>query len=345
MDMAPSQSKDASEISFKSKEALKKEKQREQTRLRMRNMRERRAEECKEKDKNREKETRQSHGEEIRKKEAEQKQQKRKSEIERTKLAEMSKQKRSSGDGDEIRKQEAKRKREKRASADGDDMRAKEAKRKHEKRASSDGDEVRAKEAKRKHEKRASADGDEMRAKEAKRKHDKRASDGDGMRKTARKNDREKERKRKEKLNLASFNDTDVKDNTSFRNFESNPEQSILLYLLNSGSARFKGLDELEKLDPDSIEYQAKVEELVKEVNDEVPTDEELHNLAKEYLLKQGRGASAYTGLNHQLHREEGFNVPTCDSYIITCGACGFRDAERGRTSALAKLSCWSITI
>ena len=114
----------------------------------------------------------------------------------------------------------------------------------------------------------------------------------------------------------------------SFKHFEQNPETAVLQYLLNSGLEKFRGLDDLGDLESGTIDYEGKLQAIVKEIKEEVPTRDQLHKLIEKYLTKQGRGSHSFPGIDHMVHKHDGFDVLTLDSYIMTCGACGYRDAE-----------------
>jgi hypothetical protein len=75
--------------------------------------------------------------------------------------------------------------------------------------------------------------------------------------------------------------------------------------------------------------------------------ESKINSLIQEYMLKQGRGTPQVDGLSHELHKEDDFCVPTRDSYLITCGACGYRDLERSvacTTAKLSQLSCLTLS-
>ena len=74
---------------------------------------------------------------------------------------------------------------------------------------------------------------------------------------------------------------------------------------------------------------------LVKQVQDEVPSEEELCNLLKNYFEAQGRG-----GIDGVSHNMEGL-PGTVDAAILSCGSCGVRRPQRSsqKTQKMIKVS------
>ncbi len=131
--------------------------------------------------------------------------------------------------------------------------------------------------------------------------------------------------------NRASFSLSEESADISFEDFERYPEAAILLHLLNSGNNKFPDLDDLD-FDGDSDEWDpAVVERLLKEIQEEVPTPEELCEMLRKYCQAQGRGG--VEGVDHQV---EGL-PKTVDAPILSCGSCGIRRPQRG-SEKLAKV-------
>ena len=93
-----------------------------------------------------------------------------------------------------------------------------------------------------------------------------------------------------------------------------------MLWHLNSGSHRFQEAENLASIDDN------KKKQLIHEIESEVLTDMERENLIEKYLHLQGRGGycdKPYDEDNPQFGR---------DARILTCGACGVRNFQRGNT-------------
>ena len=124
-------------------------------------------------------------------------------------------------------------------------------------------------------------------------------------------------------LRRATFSTMEETEDITFAGFEQNPETAILLHLMNSGNAKFEDLDNIDfDCEPEEWDSEA-VGRLVKQVLDEVPSEEELCNLLENYFEAQGRGG--IDGVSHSIEGLPG----TVDAAILSCGSCGVRRPQR----------------
>ncbi len=85
-------------------------------------------------------------------------------------------------------------------------------------------------------------------------------------------------RKRETTQKDASSENFDMKgvtENTSFHKFEQDPETAVLLFLLNSGSERFREIGR-DLYDADGNVDSKSIETLIDQIRNEVLTEEEL---------------------------------------------------------------------
>ena len=133
---------------------------------------------------------------------------------------------------------------------------------------------------------------------------------------------REEEVRKKEGKRVSFATKWDAMDDgTEFSFFESDPEEAALLCCANSGTGRFKDVDNIDDSDPGVADTaRRKVEE---EMDKEAPTAEHEHELMGEFYKKMGIfgfGRVAAPSDGESLHR----NAP-----IKTCACCGVKDMER----------------
>jgi chemotaxis protein histidine kinase CheA len=121
----------------------------------------------------------------------------------------------------------------------------------------------------------------------------------------------------------ANFNMTSLPEDTSplFYEFENCPEASALLYHLNSGHEEFNKTDSFleEALHSDSsVLDEIKLDEIRKEIFDQILSDEELAVLLQKYVCYQGRS------MKNQIHHCQGL-PDSVDPHQLVCGMCGIR--------------------
>ena len=133
---------------------------------------------------------------------------------------------------------------------------------------------------------------------------------------------REEEVRKKEGKRVSFATKWDAMDDgTEFSFFESDPEEAALLCCANSGTGRFKDVDNIDDSDPGVADTaRRKVEQ---EMDKEAPTAEHEHKLMGEFYKKMGIfgfGRVAAPSDGESLHG----NAP-----IKTCACCGVKDMER----------------
>jgi hypothetical protein len=166
----------------------------------------------------------------------------------------------------------------------------------------------------------------------------------DRLRRTSNQKERRKIQVEQIETKRAKFSDTQTKSDISFANFEIHPETAVMLYHMNCGYEKFRGLDDLESPEQlSSDESMEIINKLKEEIQNEVPTPEELNKICTDYLTKQGRGNSSFKDVKHNLHELSASTFHTKDTLIATCGSCGYRDAERGEPLTHVMLSSLNI--
>jgi hypothetical protein len=127
---------------------------------------------------------------------------------------------------------------------------------------------------------------------------------------------------------VVDFSTSKMVPDSNFNAFEQNPEVAAMLWHFNSGFQRFNGIENLTKDDPD-LHRKIKGEVLAEKLS-----NEEKNCLINDYLHAMGRGG--YDGAKHEApsHRPNRFGGPKegRDAPMLTCGSCGVKEVERGRT-------------
>ena len=127
---------------------------------------------------------------------------------------------------------------------------------------------------------------------------------------------------------VVDFSTLETGPDSNFQAFEQNPEVAAMLWHVNSGFNQFNGVENLTEDDP-----QLK-QKVVEEILAQKLSNEEKDALINDYLHAMGRGG--YNGEKfglplHCPHRSGGPKEGR-DAPILTCGSCGVKEVERGRT-------------
>ena len=104
----------------------------------------------------------------------------------------------------------------------------------------------------------------------------------------------------------------------AFHDFEQHPECAALLYHLNSGHHKFHQVEKLIRCKNSTRKRKRHTEQLKKEIEDEILTEDEMNKLLDEFLIAQGRAKSTgLNGLSDSVH-----------AHHLVCGMCGIKSVN-----------------
>ena len=126
--------------------------------------------------------------------------------------------------------------------------------------------------------------------------------------------------------NRASFSLEKIQTNMHFDQFEDYPEAGVILYHLNSGHGKFDELNDVITSSNETGHIDSdKLESVVKEVQEEQLSPEELEALIKKFQTLQGRNFNTFASDTTKKLDVLGH---TLDSHHIFCGLCGMRHIQ-----------------